>query len=127
MPGPLRLRFSSWWIVLPLVVTLWIMLDHAPPKPPHQAEWLDAGGTLVRAVRAGEGDTTLLLIHGFGESLTTWRAVFDRLASRARVIAFYLPGSTRPQKPTASSSWDTRWEASWRPRWRWPAPTGSSS
>jgi len=104
MPGPLRLRFSSWWIVLPLVVALWILLDHPRPTPSHRAEWLDAGGTLVRAVRAGEGDTTLLLIHGFGESLTTWRAVFDRLASRTRVIAFDLPGFGGSSKPDTSYS-----------------------
>ena len=99
MSNPLRFRFSSWWIVLPLVVTLWIMLDHPRPRPPHEAEWLDAGGSLVRAVRAGKGDTTILLIHGFGESLTTWRAVFDPLASTARVIAFDLPGFGGSSKP----------------------------
>ena len=99
MSGPLKVRFSSWWIVLPLVVTLWIMLDRPRPRPPHKAEWLDAGGSLVRTVRAGAGDTTILLIHGFGESLTTWRAVFDPLAAGARVIAFDLPGFGGSNKP----------------------------
>ena len=99
MPGPLRFRFSSWWIVLPLLFALWIMLDHPTPRPLHRAEWLDAGGSAVRTVRAGEGDTTILLIHGFGESLTTWRAVFDPLASRARVIALDLPGFGASSKP----------------------------
>jgi pimeloyl-ACP methyl ester carboxylesterase len=53
----------------------------------------------VRAVRAGQGDTTILLIHGFGESLTTWRAVFDPLAARAKVVAIDLPGFGASQKP----------------------------
>jgi pyruvate dehydrogenase E2 component (dihydrolipoamide acetyltransferase) len=99
MSAPLRFRFSSWWIALPLLAGLWPMLDHPRPRPPHRAEWLDAGGSLVRTVRAGEGDTTILLIHGFGESLTTWRAVFDPLASRARVIALDLPGFGGSSKP----------------------------
>jgi pimeloyl-ACP methyl ester carboxylesterase len=99
MSGPLRFRFSSGWILLPLLVALWIMLDHPRPRPPHAAEWLDAGGSLVRTVRAGNGDTTILLIHGFGESLTTWRAVFDPLASGARVIALDLPGFGGSSKP----------------------------
>jgi pimeloyl-ACP methyl ester carboxylesterase len=99
MSGPLKFRFSSWWLVLPLVVALWIMLDHPRPRPHHEAEWLDAGGVLVRTVRAGAGDTTILLIHGFGESLTTWRAVFDPLASKARVIALDLPGFGGSAKP----------------------------
>lgn len=75
------------------------MLDRHPPRPTHQAEWLDAGGVLVRTVRAGAGDTTLLLLHGYGESLTTWRAVFDPLATAARVIAIDLPGFGGSAKP----------------------------
>lgn len=99
MSGSLRRRFSSWWIALPLLAGLWIVLDRPSPRPLHRAEWLDAGGTLVRAVRAGRGDTTILLIHGFGESLTTWRAVFDPLAARARVVAIDLPGFGASHKP----------------------------
>ena len=76
-----------------------MLLDHPQSHPRHRAEWLDAGGTLVRAVRAGQGDTTILLIHGFGESLTTWRAVFDPLAARAKVVAIDLPGFGVSQKP----------------------------
>jgi pimeloyl-ACP methyl ester carboxylesterase len=99
MSGSLSRRFSRWWIALPLVVGLLMLLDQPPPHPRHRAEWLDAGGILVRAVRAGQGDTTILLIHGFGESLTTWRAVFDPLAARAKVVAIDLPGFGASQKP----------------------------
>lgn len=99
MSGSLRSRVSGWWIALPLLAGLVILLDHPPSRPRHRAEWLDAGGTLVRAVRAGQGDTTILLIHGFGESLTTWRSVFDPLAARAKVVAIDLPGFGVSQKP----------------------------
>ena len=99
MSGSLKRSFSSWWIALPLLAGLWVLLDRPPPRPPHRAEWLDAGGTLVRTVRAGQGDTTILLIHGFGESLTTWRAVFDPLAGWAKVVAIDLPGFGASQKP----------------------------
>lgn len=98
----MRLRPSLWWALVPLLAALWILADRRPPLPPHTAEWLDAGGVLVRSVRAGRGDTTLLLLHGYGESLTTWRAVFDRLASKTRVIAIDLPGfgvSAKPDVP----------------------------
>ena len=88
----MRIRPTQWWVLVPLLAALWIVLDHKRLKAPHTAEWLDAGGVLVRAVRAGKGDTTLLLLHGYGESLTTWRAVFDRLAARWKVIAIDLPG-----------------------------------
>ena len=99
MSGSLKRHISSRWIALPLLAGLWILLDRPQARPQHRAEWLDAGGTLVRAVRAGQGDTTILLIHGFGESLTTWRAVFDPLAARAKVVAIDLPGFGASQKP----------------------------
>jgi pimeloyl-ACP methyl ester carboxylesterase len=99
MSGSLRRHFSRWWIALPLLTGLLLLLDHPPLRPRHRAEWLDAGGILVRALRAGQGDTTILLIHGFGESLTTWRAVLDPLAAQARVVAIDLPGFGVSQKP----------------------------
>jgi pimeloyl-ACP methyl ester carboxylesterase len=87
--------------LIPMLAALGILADRRPPHPPHSAEWLDAGGVPVRAVRAGSGDPTVLLVHGYGESLTTWRAVFDRLASRMRVIAIDLPGFGLSGKPDA--------------------------
>ena len=86
-------------MLAPLLAALWVLRDSPRPHPSHQAEWLDAGGIAVRAVRAGRGDTTLLLLHGFGESLTTWRASFDRLSEHARVVAIDLPGFGVSEKP----------------------------
>ena len=100
----MRLRPSQWWVLVPLLAALWIVLDRHRPRAPHTAEWLDAGGVPVRAVRAGKGDTTLLLLHGYGESLTTWRAVFDRLAAHSKVIAIDLPGFGGSAKPDTSYS-----------------------
>jgi len=95
----MKFRLITWWVIVPLLALLWIMLDRPRPRPPHQAEWLDAGGILVRTVRAGSGDTTLLLLHGYGESLTTWRATFDALAIGHRVVAIDLPGFGGSAKP----------------------------
>lgn len=100
----MRVRFSTWWLLVPATTLLWAFLDRPRPRPLHQAEWLDAGGVLVRTVRAGTGDTTLLLLHGYGESLTTWRAVFDPLAAGHRVIAIDLPGFGGSAKPVVSYS-----------------------
>lgn len=95
-------RVSGRWMVLPLLLGLLVLLDRPPPPTAlHRAEWLDAGGAPVRAVRAGSGPPTLLLLHGFGESLTTWRAVFDPLADRQRVVAIDLPGFGGSAKPDA--------------------------
>jgi pimeloyl-ACP methyl ester carboxylesterase len=98
------MRRSWWWLVIPLAATLSLLLDRPRTHPRHAAEWLDAGGISVRAVRAGTGDTTLLLLHGYGESLTTWRAVFDPLSESARVIAIDLPGFGVSAKPDSAYS-----------------------
>ena len=65
----------------------------------HRAEWLPAGDALVRTVRFGRGDTTAVLLHGYGESLIAWRGVADRLGRRFRVVAIDLPGFGLSDKP----------------------------
>jgi pimeloyl-ACP methyl ester carboxylesterase len=46
---------------------------HTPP-PRFRATMLSVGKNLrVRALQAGEGDTTLIFLHGYGESLLAWR------------------------------------------------------
>jgi pimeloyl-ACP methyl ester carboxylesterase len=95
----MRIRLLRWWLIAPLLAILWALLDRPRPRPLHQAEWLDAGGVLVRTVRAGAGDTTFLLLHGYGESLTTWRAVFDPLTRQGKVVAIDLPGFGGSAKP----------------------------
>ncbi len=103
MPG--KLRFTWWWVALGALVLLIGVLDRPRSrKAVHQAEWLEAGDTPVRVVRAGAGDTTLLLVHGFGESLFGWRAVFDRLAMSYRVVALDLPGFGGSGKPDGDYS-----------------------
>lgn len=73
------------------------------PAPFHQSVRVDAGGITLRAVRAGSG-TPVILLHGFGESLMSWRGVFDRLAQRADVIALDLPGFGLSDKPASGYS-----------------------
>lgn len=98
----MRLRPTKWWPIALGLSGLWLLQDRPRPQPAHTAEWLDAGGVTVRAARAGSGDTTLLLLHGFGESMTTWRAVFDPLSAHWRVVAIDLPGFGVSAKPDAS-------------------------
>ena len=68
------------------------------PRPDHRAMGVTAGGLRLRYVRAGHG-TTVVLLHGFGESLIAWRGVFDQLSADADVIALDLPGSGLSDKP----------------------------
>src|SRR5438045_8855305 len=57
--------------------------------------------TLVAGVNAevtGDGHTVVLL-HGFGDNLATWRRVVPVLAVRHRVSAIDLPGHGLPNRP----------------------------
>lgn len=100
-------RLARWSLLLvPVVGSYWARLDHRIPNPRHRAEWLDVDGVRLRTVRAGSGSPTLVLLHGYGESLTTWRSVFDRLAERNRVIALDLPGAGGSDKPDVPYSLD---------------------
>lgn len=102
------------WLVVLLLVALLVLQDRPDSTPPHQAEWLSAGSLHLRTVRAGQGDTTLFLLHGYGESLLAFRALFDQLATRYRVVAVDLPGfgvSDKPEGPydhetMAATLWD---------------------
>lgn len=68
-------------------------------RPTYRAEWLAAGDVNVRAVRGGQGDTTVVFLHGFMESMLSFRGPFDRLAGRYRVVALDIPGFGSSDKP----------------------------
>lgn len=97
------MRRTLWWVIPPALLLLVGLLDRRPlDRPRHEAVWLPAGDASVRTLRAGGGDTTLFLLHGFGESLLTWRAVVDPLAEQHHVVAIDLPGFGGSSKPDAS-------------------------
>ena len=74
--------------------------------PPHRAEYVGVGALRLRYVRAGRGPT-VVLVHGFGESLLAWRSVFDRLAEDHDVIALDLPGFGLSSKPATGYATDS--------------------
>lgn len=89
-----------WLILLPLLAGLLLLVDRrSSDRPRHVAERLRADDLFLRAVRAGQGDTTVLLIHGYAESLMAYRPIFDRLASRSKVVAVDMPGFGLSDKP----------------------------
>jgi pimeloyl-ACP methyl ester carboxylesterase len=92
-----------WLWAAPLLVGLVVLVDRSSGRPPpHHAERLRAGDVDVRTVRAGEGDTTVLLLHGYAESLMAFRPSFDILAAKTRAVAIDLPGFGLSDKPTGS-------------------------
>lgn len=51
-----------------------------------------ANDTAFRYIDAGKGETTILLIHGYLESIEAWDSTISVLAKTHRVIAFDIPG-----------------------------------
>lgn len=103
MSGTVR----RWLLALALTGLVALLVDTVPgTTPAHRAEYLRAGELRLRAVRAGKGEPTLLLLHGYGESLLAWQPMFDRLARKSRVIAVDLPGFGLSDKPPTGYSLD---------------------
>src|SRR5690606_13780878 len=98
---PARLR-AGWLVPLALLAALVVTgvgRRHPGNEPLHSAERLPADDVMVRAVRFGSGDTTMVLLHGYGESLMSWRALSEQLAQRFRIVAVDLPGFGLSDKP----------------------------
>ncbi|HEU4828979.1 MAG TPA: alpha/beta fold hydrolase [Gemmatimonadales bacterium] len=106
MPASLKQRYGLPLVLLTLIAVLGLVERVPTGRASHVAEWLQAGDVSVRAVRLGAGDTTLVLLHGYGESLMSWRAVADRLGQRFRVVAIDLPGFGLSDKPAAPYTLD---------------------
>lgn len=103
------LRTRLWWTGAALLaIPLLLVLDRRTGRSqPYQAEWLPAGDGHVRVLRTGVGDTTLLLLHGYGESLLAFRSEVEALAPQYSIMAIDLPGSGLSENPRGSHSLDS--------------------
>ncbi len=72
--------------------------------PPEQladpdSQFVDINGVDVHYKEAGQGDTALLLLHGFASSTYSWREVMEPLAEDARIVAFDRPAFGLTERP----------------------------
>lgn len=86
--------------------TIALSSDRRSIDPPHQAQMIRAGELNLRAVRAGHGPG-VVLIHGYGESLVAWQALFDLLTPHFDVLALDLPGMGLSSKPATGYQTDS--------------------
>lgn len=92
-----RAGFGRWLrrsgLAFGAAVLLWIGLGSpSGSRPPFHAEWVEAAGVRSRMLEAGRGDTTLVFLHGYGESILAWRALLGEFTRGYRVLALDLPG-----------------------------------
>ncbi len=82
---------------------------HGEPLPAEKPEpatrFATVAGVALRVREEGPANApAVVLIHGYGSSLDTWRAVVPKLADRYRVVAVDLKGFGRSARPDGDYS-----------------------
>jgi len=87
--------------VLPFVVPVRPLEGTVPPEELADADgrFIDVDGLRIHYKLQGQGDTTLVLLHGFAASTFSWRAVMPQLSEKAMVIAFDRPAFGLTERP----------------------------
>ncbi len=88
-------------LIGPLVAPVPALEGVAPPEQlaDPDSQFIDIDGVTVHYKEAGQGDTALLLLHGFASSTYSWREVMQPLAEDARVVAFDRPAFGLTERP----------------------------
>ena len=95
-------------VVLLLILLVGPLLIPVPPLegtvPPEQladpdSRFVDVNGLQVHYKIAGQGEPTLVLLHGFGASVFSWREVMEPLSEIGTVIAFDRPAFGLTERP----------------------------
>ncbi|MBC8263534.1 MAG: hypothetical protein H8E47_05355 [Anaerolineales bacterium] len=77
------------------------MEDTVPPQQlaDPDSRFVDINGLQVHYKMAGQGGPALVLLHGFGASVFSWREVMEPLAEIGTVIAFDRPAFGLTERP----------------------------
>ncbi len=63
------------------------------------SKFIEVNDVTVHYKEMGTGETTFILLHGFGASTYSWREVMDDFAQRGRVIAYDRPAFGLTERP----------------------------
>lgn len=95
-------------IVLLLLITLGPFLVPVPPLTNTVSErdladpdsrFIDINGLTIHYKEMGAGDTTTILLHGFGASVFSWHNVMDDFTAIGRVVAYDRPAFGLTSRP----------------------------
>ncbi|MBM3189889.1 MAG: alpha/beta hydrolase [Chloroflexi bacterium] len=85
----------------PLLIPLPGSRSGLPPEElaDPDSRFMDVNGLRVHHKAAGEGEPLILLLHGFGASVFSWREVMAPLAEHGTVVAYDRPAFGLTQRP----------------------------
>ena len=88
-------------LIVPLIVPIPPLENTVPPRElaDPDSQFVEIGNLDVHYKEMGEGDTTLMLLHGFAASTYSWREVMPPLAETNRVVAFDRPAFGLTERP----------------------------
>jgi len=69
------------------------------------SKFIEVNDVTIHYKEMGAGETTFILLHGFGASVYSWREVMDDFAQRGRVIAYDRPAFGLTERPMPEN-WD---------------------
>jgi pimeloyl-ACP methyl ester carboxylesterase len=92
-------------IVGPFLVPVPELTDTVPPTELAEADslFIDVNGLTVHYKTAGSGELAVILLHGFGASVFSWREVIPDLSENYTVIAYDRPAFGLTERPL---SWE---------------------
>ena len=71
-----------------------------------ESHFISHGGNRIHYVTAGQGNRTIVFIHGWSCNLGFWREQISILADKARLILIDLPGHGQSDQPRANYTMD---------------------
>jgi hypothetical protein len=91
-------------LVGPFLISIPPLEDTVPPEQltDPDSRFVDVNGLQMHYKMAGQGAPTLVLLHGLGANVFSWREVMEPLAEFGTVIAF---GCAFPRCVTSARSW----------------------
>ena len=111
MNRPLRVFAAVVGFVLVLLIVGPLVIP-IPPLPDIQpveeladpdSRFITVNGLQVHTKEAGTGEPTMILLHGFGASVFSWREVMQPLSQYGRVVAYDRPAFGLTERPLPGS------------------------
>jgi pimeloyl-ACP methyl ester carboxylesterase len=90
-------------VVLPLIIPIpKLVTKHASALADPDSQFMDINGIQVHYKQTGDGSPDIILLHGFGASVFSWKEVMGPLSSLGTVYAYDRPGFGFTERPLFS-------------------------